>query len=134
MNLKLAYRVIDDGNTTFDVMAGARYFRAETKIDIKGGLLDGRGVDNSTDWIDPLIGFRMNHQFSKKWNGMLRADIGGFGASSDLTWEAFGGIGYQLTETANLFVGYRHLDMDHDRSILFDAQMSGAVMGCRFSF
>lgn len=134
VNLKLAYRVVDNGPTTFDVMAGARYFRAKTEIDIKGGSSDGAGVDNSSEWIDPLIGFRINHQFNDKWNGVLRADIGGFGASSDLTWEAFGGFGYQLNQTANLFAGYRHLDMDHDRSILFDAQMSGAVIGCKFSF
>lgn len=133
LDARIAYRLLE-GKTELDVLAGARYVAVKSDIDFKGGRFDQSSLDLDEAWVDPLIGIRLNHQINEKWNAILRADVGGFGVSSDFVWEVFGGFGYQVTETTTLFAGYRHLDVDYDRSFTFDVEMSGFVIGGKFSF
>jgi hypothetical protein len=79
--------------TAIDVLAGARYWRESLGIslDITGagpGVLPpgfqasgNRVVARSGDmeWVDPVVGLRVRHQFSPGQELRLRGDIGGFG-------------------------------------------------------
>ena len=133
LSLWLAYRVLE-GPTSVDVMAGARYMSIGTDIGFQGGTRDGTEASEDADWIDPLIGVRISHDFSEKWHGQLRADVGGFGVSSDLAWEVFAGVGYHITDSIQMYGGYRYLNVDHDRSYVFDAETQGVVIGANFRF
>jgi hypothetical protein len=64
------------------------------------------------------------------------ADIGGFGVSSDLVWQAFLGFGYRITENASLAVGYRGLGVDYSSGEYrtLDVINHGPVLGFEFRF
>jgi opacity protein-like surface antigen len=61
------------------------------------------------------------------------ADIGGFGVGSDLTWQLFGGVGYQCTRNVEVEAGWRYLAIDYDDDgMVFDATVSGLILGLGF--
>ena len=49
-----------------------------------------------------------------KWFVVGRGDIGGFGVASDFSWEALGGIGYEVKDWFALSVQYLALGVDYD--------------------
>jgi opacity protein-like surface antigen len=115
-------------------MAGARYMSVDTQIDFQGGLLGGEEVSQKADWIDPLVALRLSHQFNEKWLGVLWGNVGGFGVSSEFVWELFTGLAYQVTDSTSVYCGYRYLDVDYDRDLVFDVEIKGAVVGAEFRF
>jgi len=62
-------------------------------------------------------------------------DIGGFGVSSDLTYQIYGGVGYRFKEWFSAELGYRVLDVDYDDDgFVYDLTMHGPMAGFRFQF
>jgi opacity protein-like surface antigen len=89
----------------------------------------------SEDWVDPMVGLRLIHEFSERWYAILRAEIGGFGVGSELTWQALAGVGYRIGQNTSVFLGYRHLDVDYDETaFVYDAAISGVLLGLQFEF
>lgn len=130
----LSYRVLE-GPTTIDLLAGASYFSIEADLELVPGRLAGRKVGTSADWVDPVVGFHLRHELSEQWFTMLRGEIGGFGAGSDLTWQVMGGVGYRTSDTTSVFLGYRHLAIDYSKhDFVFDTETSGFILGVNFSF
>lgn len=85
-------------------------------------------------WVDPFVGLRGRYNFTDKVYLAARADVGGFGIASDLTWNACGAIGCRLSERWSTELGWRHLSVDYrEGGFVFDAQMSGLYLGltCR---
>jgi hypothetical protein len=64
----------------------------------------------------------------------LRTDVGGFGVGSDLTWQTILGVGWGFTESGQLDLGWRFLDVDYDGNFAFDAQYSGPMLGLIWTF
>jgi hypothetical protein len=72
----------------------------------------------------------------------LRGAVGGFGAGSDLTWNAAGFLGcdFELFGRAStFFVGYRDLYRDYStasglKKFALDTTLYGPVLGLGFSF
>ncbi len=130
-----AYRVVETGSYHMDVFAGARI--TVLQADLTGRFVRGgqetRGVD--TSWVDPLIGIRGQAELGGSWFFRYNADIGGFGASSDLIWQAFAGFGYRFNDFASLAFGYRGLGIDYSRGDFFlDTVTHGPVIGVEFRF
>lgn len=112
--------------TAIDVLAGARYWRESVGIslDITGtgpGVLppgfqvSGNRVvarSGAIEWVDPVVGLRVRHQFSPGQELQLRGDIGGFGVGSDFSWQLFGGYSFALGDSWSGVVGYRALSVD----------------------
>ncbi|HRV36145.1 MAG TPA: hypothetical protein P5520_09740, partial [Desulfomonilia bacterium] len=48
------------------------------------------------EWVDPIVGVNLSVPFSKRISAGVLADIGGFGAGSDLAWEVMPVIGFPL--------------------------------------
>jgi hypothetical protein len=70
---------------------------------------------------------------------MARADIGGFGVGSDLTWSALAALDWSLSESFGLVFGYRALDTDYsdgsgENRFAFDMLVSGPLLGLRYNF
>lgn len=130
-----AYRLLEGERGGLDLLAGARVWSVDTRLDLNGGILDDQEFESNQNWVDPVIGIkgRLNLGHGLYLNGL--AHIGGFGAASDLTWDVFGGIGYQFNETVSALAGYRHLEVDYDRAgFKFDVELSGPVIGATIRF
>ena len=86
-------------------------------------------MSGSKSWVDPIVGFRARHNFNRWLYLAARADIGGFGVSSDLEWQVYGALGVHLTKRTTMEVGYRHMDVDYTSDgFTFDAAMSGVCL------
>lgn len=93
------------------------------------------GGSASKGWMDPFIGFRAQYNFTEKFFLAGRADIGGFGVSSDLTWQAQATLGYNFNENVFTELGYRYLETDYtDGGFTYDIAQSGVFAGLGFRF
>lgn len=130
-----AYRVVEDEGGFLDLSAGARVWSVDTEVKLDGGLLADRDLSHSESWADPVIGVKGRFNLGEGFflNGL--AHVGGFDVASDLTWDVFGGVGYQFNDTVSAVAGYRHLEVDYeDGGFIFDVQMSGPVIGAVIRF
>ena len=52
-----------------------------------------------------------------------------------LTWDVFGGLGYEFSDTVSAVAGYRHLEVNYEHNgFEFDVEMSGPVIGAVIHF
>jgi hypothetical protein len=94
-------------------------------------------------WVDPVIGFRLRHQFTPHQELMVRGDIGGLGLSSQFSWQAVAiyGYGWHLESggTLTAMLGFRALAVNYVQGSGNDAMalnelMYGPVIGLSYRF
>jgi hypothetical protein len=130
-----SYRIFDGEHAIVDALAGLRVWSVDTTLKLEGGLLASREIEHGENWVDPIIGYRTRYDFESGVFLTHFAQVGGFGVGSDLTWDAFGGIGYQFNESVSAIAGYRHLEVDYEHAgFVFDVEMSGPVVGMTIHF
>jgi len=133
MEAGIKYRVFHNEKTSLWLMAGASYTYFYTELETKG--VAANYIDGSTDWIDPTIGLSLTHQFNEKWNAHVVGQVGGFGVSSDSTWQVLAGIGYKLNDCWSLVGGYRHEYIDYqDGGFTYDLDIGGPILGATYRF
>ena len=120
-----------EGTHTLEALAGIRYTSLEVDVDVVGVPPK---LEESQDWVDPIVGARYNYSITEKWTALLRGDIGGFGAGSDFTWNLAGLIHYQPLKHVGLVGGYRVLDVDYEdgsgiNKFKYDVRMNGPILG-----
>ncbi len=137
-SLAYTYQVYGEGSTTMDTFAGARYWDIDTTLKFKGGLgiLAGQRVENSEDWIDPVVGLKGRTPLGDSrfylagWAG-----LGGFGANSDLFYDVSLNLGYQWSDAIGTTVGYRLYDVNYDKNdFVYDVQQYGFLLGLTWKF
>ncbi|QIF04356.1 hypothetical protein [Roseimicrobium sp. ORNL1] len=125
-----AYRAVDAENVQLDIFAGARITILEAELTgrfARGGEITG---SKDTDFADPIVGLRGQVGLTEKLFLRFNGDIGGFGASSDLTWQAFAGLGLRVSDSVSLAAGYRGLGVDYEKdSFAMDTVSHGPVVG-----
>lgn len=130
-----AYRALQLERASLDLLAGIRVWSVDTVLELEGGILPDREFEHGENWIDPIVGLHGRYRFE---NGIFLTNlfqIGGFGAASDLTWDMFGGVGYQFNDSVSAVAGYRHLSVDYqDDGFVFDVDMAGPVIGMTIHF
>lgn len=98
-----------------DALVGAKYWELDNKIELdKPTPIE---VEKDTGWVDPFVGLHFRTYLTEKLFIDGRGDIGGFdafGDSSHFAWNAYGGVGYHLTESIALWAGYRALGVNRD--------------------
>ena len=131
------YRLGDDANA-FDVFAGIRYNAFRTQIDVQTLGFD---ASRQFNWTDPIVGARWIGQVKPSLALLARADLGGFGAGSELTLNLQGGVHWQFSRVAGLAVEYRWMDIDYEKGdsgrsdyFKFDSSMHGALVGVTFAW
>jgi opacity protein-like surface antigen len=60
----------------------------------------------SVGWDERL---RVSHPVSDRWAIAGYAGIGGFGAGSDITWQALAGMDYRFSRSITGKFGYRYI-------------------------
>jgi hypothetical protein len=133
----VSYRPSGAQRTIFEPFLGGRYTNLYGRIIPSSP--DSTGASRRQEWFDPLLGGRVMSNLTRKLHGVLRADIGGFGAGADLTWGVTAGLGYSLTESIVLTGAYRLLDVNYETGegesrFKYDAQQSGGLFGVAFLF
>ena len=127
-----------EASDTFRLFAGARYIDLSNKVELRIGNQVFRGK-GSESWVDPLVGFRLSTARAHRLGFWLRGDVGGFGAGSDLAWNASAGVSFRLSDRFSLGLGYRVLDIDYENGsgadrFRYNTQMSGLVAGMAWSW
>jgi hypothetical protein len=115
----------------FDVLGGARFWELESEVEIN--VLGSESFDRS--WVDPVLGARAFFDLGKRWTIHGRADVGGFGLGSELTYQLLGTLRFELFERASAAIGYRwmHIDYDHD-DVDFSLDYYGPIVGIVIGF
>ena len=78
---------------------------------------------------------RESYNLNEKVYISAYGDIGGFGVSSEETWQLFGGIGYEFENGVFVEAGYRYLRVDYTSGgFTFDVEASGFLLGLGITF
>ena len=134
-SLAVGYTVVETERLQLDVLAGVRYLWVDVDLDF--GLTGPLGLDRkrseSADIIDGIVGVRGNLALGEQWFMPFYLDVGA--GESDLTWQAFVGVGYRLCGNIDVIVGYRHLAWEFDGAgILDELEISGPIAGVKVGF
>jgi opacity protein-like surface antigen len=128
-------RVVETPGFDLDLGAGLRAWWAETTLTLDPGLRQGGRASADAQFTDPLLALRAELRLAERWSLRAYGDIGGFGAGSDLTWQAFAAVSWRATETLVLQVGYRHLAVDFSNGDKrLDIAIGGPIIGLSWSF
>jgi len=137
--LQGGYRVLDMPQFTLDALAGARfwYISNDVTVTARHPLIGSRTATHGEDfgWVDPVIGARAFFRLTERLSLQAQADIGGFGAGSDLTWSALATANYTFTDHLSVSAGYKVLKVDYDHNgHVYDTRLSGPVLGMTYRF
>ena len=100
---------------------------------ISAGSAPNREV--TVSWVDPIIGLRGAYPLNDRFSVSGRADIGGFGVGSELTWQAYGGVNYAFTDAWYGTLGYRYMSIDYEADRLtLDIDLHGPLIGVTYQF
>ena len=129
-------------DASFDLTTNVDFSRLRLEhLDRSFGLAVARS--DAIQWVDPVIGFRVRHQFTPHQELWVRGDIGGFGLSgSQFSWQAVAAYtylwqatGYQIGTT----LGFRALGVNYSSGSGPDAvgineTLYGPIIGASFRF
>lgn len=130
------WSVFDDSVWGLDLLAGARLYDVDThaKLKIPGLGITKRG-DTDETWVDPMIGTRFSVRPFDRWYLTSWAFVGGFDVGSKLSWDLFGGVGYQYDDRITLIAGYRGLGVDYARrGYVYDVVQQGPIVGVKIAY
>ena len=129
------YRVHEDDRVAVDLMAGFRVNSVDLNVSLSPGLLQGQRFGASETWIDPLVGGRVRFAITDRWFATALVDVGGKGGGSDLTWQTFASLGYQIDERWSVQGGWRYVSIEKSidgRDVEID--LSGPLLGFTVRF
>ena len=137
--LQGGYRVVDTPEFTLDALGGARFWYISNDITVTAShpAIGSRTASHreSFGWVDPVVGLRAFIPVTEKVSIQAQADIGGFGAGSDLTWSVLATLNYNFSDHLSASAGYKVLDVDYDHNgHVFDTRLSGPVIGATYRF
>ncbi len=142
--------------TALDAVGGFRYWNNSTalSLDVAGNVnVASLGLDRSfglavarsdvVQWVDPVIGFRLRHQFTPSQHVFVRGDIGGFGlGGSQFSWQAVAAYSYGWQFTGyqiDAVLGFRALGVNYSSGsgidrIGIDEVLYGPIIGATIRF
>ena len=131
----LGYRVIQTDRFTMDLQAGFRLVSMGLELELTPGTSPSLSRYYDRTWIDPVVGLRTRTYLNDWLFVPIRGDVGGFGANSQFTWQAFAGVGVQISQWAALIAGYRTLGYNYDQANFeYNVNTHGPLLGFEISF
>jgi hypothetical protein len=127
---KIGFRLINEEKIKVDALAGFRYWHLGESLHFDPSLL-GLDFSGSQNFVDPLVGGRIQMALSPKIVVDILGDVGGWGAASQLEYQVAGLLGYRIKPALTLQAGYRYLNVDYRKSsgVIFNATTSGVIFG-----
>lgn len=130
----VGYNLVDAERVSLDVFGGARYLYLDVGLQLQtvGPTSGFAKISDSADVWDGIGGLRGRVNLAPKWYLPYYADVGT--GESDLTWQAFAGIGYRF-KRLELVAGYRYLKWEFDKDdLLTDLTVKGPQIGIAWKF
>jgi len=127
---KIGLRVIDNEKIKIDALTEFRYWHLGESLNFNPSTL-GLNFSGSQNFVDPLVGGRIQAALSPKIVVNILGDVGGWGTGSQLEYQVAGLLGYRVKPAWTLQVGYRYLNVDYrgSRGFIFNATTAGVVFG-----
>jgi opacity protein-like surface antigen len=126
------YRFRPRDGLTLDPYMGARWWFIKTDLDFKPKPA-GTSVSPERAWADFVAGLKLNYDITDRWFVESALDVGG--GASKVTWQVYGGTGYNFSESVAASIGWRYIGVDYDQDgFLFDTTVSGLLAGLKFRF
>jgi hypothetical protein len=129
--LNISYKVIETDKFSLAPFIGTRfeYLSLSGQATSTGRVLGTpRTFSESGNeaWADPILGFQAKYRVFKPCSLVAKADVGGFGAASHLTYQFFAGTETQITKNIYVSAGYRYLQTDYNSGgFTYDMAFSG---------
>ena len=124
---KIGYRVVDRDALKVDALTGFRYWHVGQNLQFNPS---GTEFSGSLNWVDPLVGGRIQAALSPKVSVTIAGDVGGWGAGSEMDYQVVGLLGYRIKPSWMLQAGYRYLYVNYrSGGVIFDAATSGVMFG-----
>ena len=130
---QVGYAVFTGPKATLHAVAGVRYWHVNAELTaIQPSMTSG--AETTAEWVDGIVGADVRATpWGPRWQLLAYADLGAGG--SNLTWQAVGGVAYELSPCCGVGLVYRHLDVDYDTERLVnDVAMSGPALSFAFRF
>ena len=116
-----------------EARTGIRYWHFGESLQFTPSAL-GLNFSRSQNWVDPLIGGRIQATPLPRLEAAIAGDVGGWGAASQLDYQVVGLLGYRLKPRWTLQVGYRYLAVNYrSGGTIIDIDMPGGVLGVSFA-
>jgi hypothetical protein len=129
---KVGIRLINAKKLKADFLTGIRYWYFGESLQFTP-FVPFLNFSKSQNWVDPLVGGRIEMGLSRKTVFTLAGDVGGWGTGSQLEYQVAGLLGYKVKRNMTLQGGYRYLYFDYQRSgqagAVLTTAMSGVVLG-----
>jgi len=130
----LGYDVIPHGPVSLEPYVGGRVISMKARIsaDVPVGERDRSRTET---WADPIIGVFFRCPINKPLFLFFEGDIGGFGVSSDFTWQVNGGVEWDIGRWFYTRATYRHFQTEFENGpVDFRLKMSGPQLELGFHF
>jgi hypothetical protein len=129
------YTVLDRPAGRIELGGGLRAWWFQTDLRLDTGRLPGRTQTSVTSWADPVISARGVARLTDRLAFTAYADVGGFGAGSQLTWQAFATFDYRITDRLTASAGFRWIHIDYEKGRTnISLDMAGPIIGTTFRF
>lgn len=116
LETSLLFSFIHTEKWSADVHAGIRTWWINTRMETEKIIGDeNRVAESNLSWVDPIIGAKAVFLPHKKWPINARADVGGFGAGSQFSWQVFGGAGFRFAKSWTVLLQYRALGVNYEK-------------------
>lgn len=137
------YLAINDASTTLYVLGGARMLDVKETLSYSltadVGPFSGPGRSGTSEvkqtYWDAVVGVKGRYSFGnrREWSLPFYADVGT--GESDLTWQVFGGVGYQFSSWGSVLGGWRYLDYKFKSgSNIESLNFNGPMIGVAFNW
>ncbi len=116
---------------TLRFLVGVRVYSVIQNVTLLGVAVP----EANTTVVDPVLGAYGSWMLHDRWHFELRGDIGGFGVSSEFTYQMMALFRWGINDTLSLPFGYRVLGYQIRKDdIWMNTRMSGAVLGLDIRF
>lgn len=129
------YTLAEGQSSRLEIGGGVRAWWFDTELTLDAGRLPGRSVDNSTNWVDPIIAARGALRLTDTLSFTAYGDVGGFGVGSEFTWQVMATLDWSINDRLSVSAGYRHVHIDYEKSnSTIGMEMSGPIIGASYRF
>ena len=127
---KIGYRLIDQEKIKIDALTGFRFWHFGESLSFNPSAL-GLNFNGSQNFVDPLVGGRIQLALSPKIVVNILGDVGGWNTGSKLEYQFAGLLGYRIKPALTLQAGYRYLNLDYQgsRGNVFNVTTAGVLFG-----